>query len=61
MPCTEPESLRDDQTDSASLGAQADGRKEKQLETSIVVQPDDMTGKHRDGEQNPLEQAKFSE
>ena len=26
MPCTEPESLGDDQTESASLGAHADGR-----------------------------------
>ena len=61
MPCTEPESLGDDQTDSASLGAQADGRNEEQLETSLVVQPDDMTGKHRDGEKNPLKRAQFSE
>ena len=61
MPCPEPESLGDDQTESASCGAQADGRKEEQLETSLAVQPNDMAGKHRDGEQSPLEQAKFSE
>ena len=28
---------------------------EKQLTTSLEVQPDDMTGKHRDGEYNPWE------
>ena len=28
--------------------------REEQLETSLEVQPDDLTGKHRDGEQNPL-------
>ena len=44
LPCTEPESLGDDQTDSVSLGAQADGRKEEQLEFSLAVQPNDMTG-----------------
>ena len=44
MPCTEPESLGDAQIDSTSLGAHADGRKEEQLETSLAVQPDDMTG-----------------
>ena len=55
MPCTKPDSLRDDQTKSSSFGAQADGRKEEQVETSLKVQPDDMTGKHRDGEYNPLE------
>ena len=44
MPCTEPESLGNDQTKSASPGAQAGGRKEEQLETSLAVQPDDMTG-----------------
>ena len=27
----------------------------EQLETQLEVQPDDMTGKHRDGECNPLE------
>ena len=57
MPYNEPGSLGDDQIKSASGGAQADGRKEGQLETLLAVQPDDMTGKHRDGEQNPLERA----
>ena len=52
---TEPESLGDNQTKSASFGAQGNGWKEEQLETSLAVQPDDITGKHRDGEQNPLE------
>ena len=28
---------------------------EEQFETSLEVQPDDMTGKHRDGEHNPRE------
>ena len=61
MPYTEPESLGDDQTKSAYFGAQADGRKEEQLETLLAVQPDDMTGKHRDEEHNLLEQAQVSE
>ena len=59
--CTEPDSLGDDQTKSASCGAQVDGRKEEQLETLLAVQPDDMTGKHLDGEHNPLEGAQVSE
>ena len=61
MPCTKPESLGDDQTKSASLGAHADGRKEGQLETPLVKQSNDITGKHRDGEQHPLEPALVSE
>ena len=61
MPYTAPELLGDDKTKSASFGAQEDGRKEEQLETSLAVQPNDMTGKHRDGEQNPLERAQVSE
>ena len=61
MPCTKPDSLRDDQTKSPNFGAQADGRKEEQLETSLAVQPNDMTGKHRDEEHNPLEQPQVSE
>ena len=60
MPCTEPEPLGDDQTKRASLEAQADERKEEQLKTSLAVHCDAMTGKHRDGEQNPLEQAQVS-
>ena len=56
MPYTEHELLGDDETKSASFGAQqADGREKEQLETSLAVQPDDMTRKHRDGEQSPLE------
>ena len=61
MSYTEPESLGHDQTKSASFGAQANGGKENQLETLLAVQSDDMTGKHRDGEQNPLERAQVSE
>ena len=61
MPCTEPESLGDDQTKGAFLGAQADGREEKKLETLLAVQLDEMTGKHRGGNQNPLERAQFPE
>ena len=44
MPCSKSESLRKDQTKSLSFGTQADGRKEEKLETSLEVQPDDMTG-----------------
>ena len=61
MPYTEPESLGDDQTKSASFGAQADGRKEDQFETLPAVQLDDVAGKHRGGEQNPLERAQILE
>ena len=61
LPSTETDSFGDDQTRSASPGAQTDGRKEEQLETSLAVQPDDMAGKHRDGEHNPLERAHVSE
>ena len=45
----------------ASLGVQAGGQKEEKLEISLAVQPDDMTGRHRDGEQNPLEPAQVAE
>ena len=31
------------------------------METLLAVQPDDITGKHRDGEQNPLERAQVLE
>ena len=34
---------------------------EEQSETSFEVQPDDMTGKHWDGEHNPLERPKALE
>ena len=50
MPYTEPESLGGDRTKSESFRAQADGSKEEQLKTLLAVQPDDMTGKYRDGE-----------
>ena len=60
-PYTKPKSLRDDQIKSSSFGAQADGRKYEQLEISLEVQPDDMTGRHRDGEHDPLERAQASE
>ena len=33
---------------------------EEQLKTSLAVQPDDMTGRHRDGEHNPLERPQLS-
>ena len=33
----------------------------KQLETSLAVQPDDMTGKHQDGGYNSLERPQVSE
>ena len=61
MPYTKPDSLRDDQTKSSSFGAHADGRKEEQVETSLEVQSDDTTRKHRDGELNPLERRQNSE
>ena len=49
MPCTKPESLRDDQTKSSYFGAEINGRKEEQSETSLEVQPNDVMGKQRDG------------
>ena len=55
MPCTKLGSLRDDHTKSSFFGAQPGVRKEEQVETSLEVKPDDMTGKQRDGEHNPLE------
>ena len=61
MSCTKPEPLGDDQTESSSFGAQADGRKEEHLETSFEVRLNDMPGKHRDGERNPLESPQVSE
>ena len=44
-----------------SLGAPADGREEEQSEIPLAGEPDDMPGKHRDGEQISLERAQFSE
>ena len=61
MPYTESELLGNDQTKSASFGVHTDGWKEEQLEALLTVQRDDMTGKHRDGEQNPLERPQVSE
>ena len=61
MSRTKPRSLRDNQTKSSSFGAQADGRNEEQLETSLKVQSGGMTGKHRGGEHNPLERPQASE
>ena len=61
MPYTQPESLGDGQTKSASFGAQADGLEKEQLEISLTMPPDDVTGKHRDGEQNSVERANVSE
>ena len=40
LPCTEPESSGDDQTESDSLGAPADGREEERLEISLIARPD---------------------
>ena len=51
LPCTEPESSGGDQTESDSLGAPVDGLKEELSEIPLAVQPDDMTRKHRNGEQ----------
>ena len=60
LPCTEPESSGDDRIESDSLGAQADGREEELSEIPIAGEPDDMTGKHRDGKKIPLKRAQFS-
>ena len=40
LPCTEPDSLGDDQTKSESPGAPTDGREQDQLEVSLVEQPE---------------------
>ena len=61
LPCTEPESSGEDQTESDSLGAPVDGPREEQSETPLAVEPDDRTGKHRDGEQIQLERGQSSE
>ena len=60
MPYTEPESLGNDQTKSASFGAQTDGWKEERLETLLAVQPEDIKGNYRDGE-HPLERRQVLE
>ena len=59
LSCTESESSGDDQTESDSLEAPADGSEEERSEISLVGESDDMTGKHRGGEQIPLEQHGF--
>ena len=61
LPWTKPKSSGDDQTESDYLGAQTDGRNEEQFEISLAGESDDITGKHRDWEQIPLEQAQCSE
>ena len=61
LPCDEPKSSEDDQTESDSLGAPVDGPKEKQSEISLAVESNDMTGKHWDGEQIQLERTQLSE
>ena len=61
LPCTEPESSRDDQTESDSLGPPIDGPKEEQSEMPLAIEPDDMTGKHRDGEHISLKRAQVLE
>ena len=43
------------------MSLRAHGRKGEKLETSLAVQPDDMTGKRRDGEQHPPARAQVSE
>ena len=55
LPCIEPESSGDDQTESDPLGVPVDESKEEQSEIPLAVEPDDITAKHRDGEQIPLE------
>ena len=60
LPCTEPESSGDDQTESGYFGAPADGPKEERSEIMLAVQPDYVTGKHRDREQTPLERVQLS-
>ena len=61
LPCTELESSEDDQIERGSLEALADGSEEERSEIPLAGEPDDKTGKHRDGEQIPLERAHFSE
>ena len=48
LPCTESESSGDDQTESGSLEAPADGSEEELSENHLVGKPNDMTGKHRE-------------
>ena len=55
LPCTEPESSGVDQTESHSFGVPVDGPKEEQSGISLAREPNDMTGKHRDGERIPLD------
>ena len=50
-----------DQSESDSLKAPADRSEEERSEIPLAGEPDDMTGKRRDGEQIPLEQAQLSE
>ena len=61
MPWTKPVSLSDDRTKRSYIEGQVDGKKEKKLETSLEVQPDEMMGKHLDGKHNPLERPQVSE
>ena len=60
LPCTEPESSGDGQTESDSLGAPVDEPKEEQPEIPLAVEPEGMTGKPRDEEKIPLEREHFS-
>ena len=48
FPCTESESSGDDQTESGSLEAPADGSEEELSENPLVGKPNDVTGKHRE-------------
>ena len=48
LPCTEQESLGNDQTESGSPKAPADGPEEKRFEIPLAVRRDDMTGKNPD-------------
>ena len=59
LPCTEPESSGGDQTKNDHVGAPSDEPEEERSEIPLAVYLDDMTGKHRDLEQIPLEKAPF--
>ena len=62
LPCTEPESSGDDRPRVIFSEQQTvDGSKEGQSGVPLAVEPDDMTGKHRDGEQVQLERPQSSE
>ena len=47
FPCAESESLGNDQIETASLEALADGQKEERWEIPLAARPDNMGGKHQ--------------